>query len=131
MGICVAGSGSPRSWCASSITQRLGMPLPHESHHLPAVVINHKLRIEPAGVVVVVLVPVSSLADTIQYQENGPCPGVRALAPPGRTRVQHRLAGTAFDALDHHMVAHDQLAQVDIERHVKCCCTPMARRWAK
>jgi hypothetical protein len=36
---CVDGNGSPRSWSASSITQRPGMPPPHESHHLPAAVI--------------------------------------------------------------------------------------------
>src|SRR5829696_3678919 len=30
MGICVVGSASQRSWSASSIIRRLGMPLPHE-----------------------------------------------------------------------------------------------------
>src|SRR5919108_440579 len=37
--ICVVGSVSRRSWSASSITRQLGMPPPHESHHLPAAVI--------------------------------------------------------------------------------------------
>src|ERR671912_402872 len=37
--ICVVGSVSRRSWSASSITRRLGTLPPHESHHLPAVVI--------------------------------------------------------------------------------------------
>src|SRR4030095_3909177 len=37
--ICVVGSVSRRSWSASLITRRLGMPPPHESHHLPAAVI--------------------------------------------------------------------------------------------
>ena len=36
MGICVVASVSHRSWFASSTTRRLGMPPPHESHHLPA-----------------------------------------------------------------------------------------------
>src|SRR5215218_2056653 len=39
-GIYVVASVSHRSWSASSITQRLGMPPPHESHHLPALVIS-------------------------------------------------------------------------------------------
>src|SRR5262245_36287431 len=39
-GIYVVGSGSQPSWSASSITRRLDMPLPHESHHLLAVVIG-------------------------------------------------------------------------------------------
>jgi hypothetical protein len=43
MGICVGGSTNRRSWFASSITRRPAMP-PHESHHLPAVVIKRKLR---------------------------------------------------------------------------------------
>src|ERR671925_770818 len=38
--ICVVGSVSRRSWSASSITRQLGMPPPHESHHLPAAVIT-------------------------------------------------------------------------------------------
>ena len=38
-GTCVVASASQRSWFASSITRRLGMPPPHESHHLPAAVI--------------------------------------------------------------------------------------------
>src|ERR671913_277491 len=38
--ICVVGSVSRRSWSASSITRRLGMLPPHESHHLPAAVIT-------------------------------------------------------------------------------------------
>src|SRR5919198_5673792 len=38
--ICVVGSVSRRSWSASSITRRLGMPPPHESHHLPAAVVT-------------------------------------------------------------------------------------------
>src|SRR5215218_8044581 len=37
-GIYVVASVSHRSWSASSITQRLGMPPPHESHHLLTVV---------------------------------------------------------------------------------------------
>jgi hypothetical protein len=40
MSICVVASISQRSWSASSNTPRLGMPLPHESHHLPAEVIT-------------------------------------------------------------------------------------------
>jgi DDE superfamily endonuclease len=39
-GICVVGRGSQRSWSASLTTRRLGMPPPHESHHLPAAVIT-------------------------------------------------------------------------------------------
>jgi transposase len=39
-GICVVGSGSQRSWSASSNIRRPGMPPPHESHHLPAAVIH-------------------------------------------------------------------------------------------
>jgi hypothetical protein len=30
MGICVVASASQRSWSASSITRRLGMPPPHD-----------------------------------------------------------------------------------------------------
>src|SRR6266545_5809029 len=39
-GICVDGSASRRSWSASSTIRRLGMPPPHESHHLLARVIT-------------------------------------------------------------------------------------------
>src|SRR6266508_1691652 len=39
-GICVVGSVSQRSWFASSTIRRLGMPPPHESHHLLAAVIT-------------------------------------------------------------------------------------------
>src|SRR4029453_18484153 len=37
--ICVGGNGTPKSSFASSTIRRRVMPLPHESHHLPAAVI--------------------------------------------------------------------------------------------
>jgi hypothetical protein len=44
VGICVDGNGTRKSSFASSSTPRPVMPLPHESHHLPAVVIVSRLR---------------------------------------------------------------------------------------
>jgi hypothetical protein len=38
--ICVGGKGTPKPWSASSTIRRFVMPLPHESHHLPAAVIT-------------------------------------------------------------------------------------------
>jgi hypothetical protein len=38
--ICVVASVSHRSWFASSTIRRLGMPPPHQPHHLPAEVIT-------------------------------------------------------------------------------------------
>jgi DDE superfamily endonuclease len=43
---CVGGNGNPKSWSASSSIPRPVMPLPHESHHLPAAVINQSAAYE-------------------------------------------------------------------------------------
>jgi hypothetical protein len=133
--ICVVGSVSRRSWSASLITRRLGMPPPHESHHLPAAVIAVVVgtqggQVRPASLTQQVVEPYDHGQAEHGQRQQPPDQRARPSLRPvesGRGGHRHHRRGiqpTSGNVVPSEQVAHPPVSPSPVPRTLRTAIPP-------